>query len=248
MLEFKFQDVLNEIQAFADLAEAFLEPSSLRVLAELSGVLENVRDTRSSKTVRWEIPDDRPLVTRASFGAYQPDAQGAHNIFAEVSSVWEIKRIAPQKKKNRAELFALDGLASTRIRLFRRLPDGNKGESVAMWRTEIGDMKSPGCHFHFQILGEDDNGPFPKSVDVPRLPSVLATPLTITEFVLGELFQDEWAMHAAAQSSHLKRWIPIQKRRLLAVMGWQHDVVHNAAGSPWATLKQEKPTSGLFLN
>ena len=117
-----------------------------------------------------------------------------------------------------------------------------------MWRAEVGDAASPGCHFHVQIAGDKEDPPFPKALDVPRLPGFFVTPATVVEYVLGELFQREWLEHLATRGADLNRWWPIQQRRLCAVLQWQLDVVRDASGSsPWATLKRQKPQAGLFL-
>jgi hypothetical protein len=248
-LRFHFADVINEIVAIEKVAEPFLEAHSLRHLQQLRTMLGNLQVTAHEKTVRLEIPAADPLVTRISFGSYQTDDQGAHNVFAELSCVWEIRRIPPKgKKAAKADVFELTGLASTAVRVFKREADGAKGPLEALWRMEIGDSESPGCHFHVQVMGETDDRPFRKSIDVPRLPGVLVTPPSVIEFVLGELFQKAWVQHASAQTPHLQRWIPIQQRRLTAVLGWHADVVSRAISSPWSTLKKAKPDPGLFLS
>ena len=247
-LQFRFADMISEVTALEGMAKPFLEPTSVRVLPPLRIILGNLQDVRRSGGVRWGISSSDPLITSVSQGAYQPDSAGAHAVFAEISFAWEIRRINPAgKKTERAEFFELIGLASTKVRLFRRETNGEKGPLEAMWRMEIGDVHSPGCHFHVQVMGETDERPFPKSIDVPRLPGILATPAAAVEFVLAELFQDEWAEHAAATSPHLSRWIPIQKRRLSAVLKWQSGVVQGSGGSPWTTLKRAKPDAKLFV-
>ena len=56
------------------------------------------------------------------------------------------------------------------------------------------EPKFPGCFFHASILGESkiEGDLFPKSLSVPRFPSIFFTPVGVMEFVLGELFQQEW--------------------------------------------------------
>jgi hypothetical protein len=88
-------------------------------------------------------------------------------------------------------------------------------EQLAMWRVEVGDDASPGCHFHTQIEGERNNPPYPRSLSVPRLPTLLVTPMAALEFLLAEMFQSRWQQHAAEESAEMQRWKPIQKQRLL---------------------------------
>lgn len=246
-IEFGFQEVISEIAAIARIAEAYLAPTSQFVLPQLRTELENIQSATTDGTWQWGIKNHQPLVTRVSRGDYQPNSQGEHNVFAEVTSVWEVRRIRPAGKKTKpADRFALDGLASTRVRIFKELPQGGK-EQIAMWRMEVGDDASPGCHFHVQVLGEDEAGPFPHSLDVPRLPGLISTPTAVIEFVLAELFQDDWPKHLATRAADVNRWGPIQKRRLGAILDWQRGVVEKAPTSPWSTLKSSRPPSSLFI-
>jgi len=246
-LEFRFQDVWNEIDALDKLVGAFCDPRSRAVLSQLKTELVGIRDSGSDSDQEWGIRQSNPFYTTVSHGGYQAGDQGEHNVFAEMTSTWTIRRIREPKKSIRPERFALTGNASTRVRVHQQAVDGRPATELAMWRMEVGDTASPGCHFHVQVLGERDNGPFPHSLDVPRLPGLLATPPAIVEFVVSELFQDSWIKHVAGQRAELNRWMPIQRRRLGALLQWQLDVVRNASGSPWAILKKAKPEPDLFL-
>ncbi len=116
-----------------------------------------------------------------------------------------------------------------------------------MWRMEIADDASPGCYFHVQVLGEEDRPPFPKSLSVPRLPGFFVTPPFVLEFVLGELFQDEWKREAVRESDSLKMWRPIQLKRLANFLRWQRDKLRDSQGSPWVVLKSLQPDANLFI-
>src|SRR5436190_1532122 len=112
--------------------------------------------------------------------------------------------IAPESQRVLAELKS--GLKSFASEATARSFDWGIPAEIAMWRMEVGDARSPGCHFHVQVLGEAEVAPFPKSLSVPRLPAVHSTPPAVIEFVLGELFQATWDKHVAARSVHVKRW------------------------------------------
>ena len=116
-----------------------------------------------------------------------------------------------------------------------------------MWRIEMGAYDSPGCYFHFQILGDRRRPPFPKSIPVPRLPSPFVTPMAAVEFVLGELFQDKWSRTASEARHHHGRWRAIQCQRWCNLLKWQRAAVVGGS-SPWMNLKEAKPPSGLFLS
>jgi hypothetical protein len=137
-------------------------------------------------------------------------------------------------------------LASTRVRLLCEPGDGDGHQEIAMWRMEIGDSNSPGCHFHVQVLGQTTNFPFPSSLSVPRLPSLIMTPAAAVEFVLGELFQDEWAKHIGRNGPHLNRWSTIQKSRWVNLLNWKLDLVQKST-NPWTSIKAGKPQPTLFI-
>jgi hypothetical protein len=193
--------------------------------------LEEIRVRASGRSYRWGIQESSPLCTRASRG-YELGEGGRHPVFAEITSTWEIEPLGAHNPGARLHRkFALTGIASTRVRLFREDVDGNH-EDLAMWRMEIADEASPGCYFHVQVLGDKDGAPFPRFLSIPRLPSFFATPPFVLEFVLGELFQDEWRKEAVKESNSLKMWRPIQSKRLANLLGWQRDKLRGALGSP----------------
>lgn len=118
-----------------------------------------------------------------------------------------------------------------------------------MWRTEVGDVGSPGCYFHQQVLGQSDSPPFPHGLSVPRLPSVIVTPMAVLEFLLGELFQDEWAKHVSRETDDTRFWQSTQRDILLRLLDWKKRHIQKCVGSPWMALKRAKPEAadGLFV-
>jgi hypothetical protein len=149
------------------------------------------------------------------------------------------------KPKGRAaRLLEFSGKASTRVELYEH----GVHERIAMWRGELGDKDSPGCYFHFQILGDMEHPPFPKAVSIPRLPSVFITPLGIIEFTLSELFQDEWQRAVLEDTSAVQTWRALQSERLRRLLRWQLGVLDETISTPWMALKLAKPDSALFLD
>lgn len=246
-LLFDFQDMSNEVDAFAKLAERYISPQSRYVLPNLRGTLDTYRNQKTDAPYDWTISQTNPLRTETSLGKYEVGGGGGLPVFAEISAKWRIQRIPLPRRPQHAERFRLVGIASTKVRLLTPLDDGGAPQEVAMWRMEVGDTASPGCHFHVQVMGEHDAYPFPRSVPVPRLPGLLLTPASVIEFVLGELFQDDWLKHIANDSANLQRWAPIQKRRFESLIRWQLEVLERG-GSPWAALKSTKPREELFVS
>lgn len=245
-LEFLFQEMEDGIVAISRVAHRFLNPYSPHVFESLRYSLEEIRTASRGDVYRWEIAKDSPIRTVTSEGAYNPDAKGGPRVSAAITSCWEISPLGARNVKswpNRR--FALAGQATTRVTIFEETDDGR--DEIAMWRMDIGDDNSPGCHFHVQVLGESDFPPFPHSLPVPRLPALMFTPMSAIEYVLGELFQDEWRMHSLAEDADMARWRTLQRRWLGNSLSWQRSCLDSLTGSPWVALKRAKPPANLFL-
>jgi hypothetical protein len=245
-LRFSFSDVLQECTALSDLAGEYIDPASAGVLKETRGILANVQTKALEKTVRWSIPIDRPLRSTPSVGSSARDGNGPYTLLAELSFLWEIRCIT-DGSRDRPAHFALDGIASTLVRILNagagRLPF-----EIARWKVEVGDDKSPGTHFHIQLNGESVNAPFPKDLDVPRLPAFAMTPFLVFETVLAELFQDEWERTALADNQHTRHWSNLQTSRLQAFVEWQRaELSKKATGTPWVRLKTAKPSPDMLI-
>lgn len=244
-LEFFFNEVLTELDVIEKLAKPFIRTESEYVLPKFRTALVNIRDSKSDRTFLWEIPEEVPLRTRTSQGGYeQLHRKGSENIFAELTCAWGVANVKTTKKE--PPRFRIKESPTTRVRLCR---DSGLGvhQEIAMWRTEIGDEVSPGCHFHIQIRGQEKRHPFPRSVPVPRLPSIFATPFVVLDYVLGELFQNEWAMRVSEGTGQTKLWHSIQSDRLIRLFKWHKESILGGSGSPWVLLKSSKPQSDLFL-
>lgn len=242
-LSFGFIPFLRELDAIQELAGKLLERHALDVvLPQYKAQIESLRSTPVTGTSRFVISDEDPITTRPNGGSHESGGKGVA-IFATVSSVWEVIRVPPNKKSRPADEFRLAGNASTRVRIYRT-EDGAVTE-WAMWRMEIGDEASPGCHFHVQVLGESADPPFPKLLPVPRLPSLIITPASVLEFVLGELFQVQWEKEMLRQEAALDRWTPVQQHRMRRLLDWHLGLVEKGP-SPWLAMKKAKPSGDLF--
>jgi hypothetical protein len=247
-LIFLFQEMLDEIRLMSRIGADFLTSETQEfVIPSVIADLESIRVARPAKPRTWSIPIDRPLRTMDSTGEYeQGGRRGAHIIFGELTFIWEVfcphetgPRSRPQNR------FVLSGLSSTKSRICEHTSEGDR--ELATWRVEVGDNASPGCHFHAQIEGEREEPPFPESLSVPRLPTLLVTPMAALEFLLAEMFQSRWQKHAFYETADMQRWKPIQKQRLLNLFDWQVQCVESCVGSPWTAFKTYKPTDDLFL-
>ncbi len=226
-LEFLFQDVLTEIDALNKVAQRFIARESREVLPELRGRLKLIQDNPSTRIRPWGIDPSRPLRTVVSHH------RDAFNLYAEMSSIWQIRSVQEKGGRFARDRFVLAGLTSTRVHLRARADN----REVVSWRMEVGDSHSPGCHFHSQL----------GNLSAPRLPAIHTTPLAVLELVLGEIFQDAWDREVAGNGPELQRWAPIHRRWLRQLLDWQLAQVQRPGGAPWIALKRTKPPHDLFV-
>lgn len=246
-LWFRFKDVEDEVSTLENLAGSFIDPKSIESLRLLGSMLKNLQDMGAEgKVTTWGIPRDRPLRTVVSEGEYAPDSRGGRNVYAEMTSIWQIAA-GPRKRKAPPECFLLDGKASIVVTLYEWQGDNMPGYALGSWRIEVGDGKSPGVHFHVQ-LNVNDEVPFPRWLDVPRLPAFAMTPMQAFESVLAELFQDRWYTEVNRDSQYVRRWTALQRPRIEQLLEWQQKKLKAAqGGTPWVVLKKLKPEADLLL-
>ena len=244
-LEFSFKEVLDEIHAFDRIANRFIAGESAGVLRAFYESLRRIRDARSTDRQRWEIPRRQPVRTIPSVGEYEPGGHGEHTVYAELSCLWEITPVVPRKQSHPLQIFRLTGIASTEVHLFESR-DGEPRE-LGTWKMEIGDNASPGCHYHVQMRRDVADPPFPRSLSIPRFPIFFVSPLLALEFVVAELFQEEWPRQLR-ETSELGRWRSIHLQRLDQFFVWQLTEVRRGyrLGTPLLQLKALKPESALF--
>src|SRR5262245_44684702 len=125
-LLFDFEDMLTEVDSFTHLAERFIAPECRDVLPNFGRNLDSYRHQPTEGATHWEIPISRPLRTGVSHGRYEKSPRrGEHQIFAEITANWHIRRVPPSKKKmGRSRYFKLIGIASTRARLMCQSTEG----------------------------------------------------------------------------------------------------------------------------
>jgi hypothetical protein len=247
-LEYFFSDFERELTAIGQIAAEYIRHDSGHVIPRLIEGLKNIASSDDRRSYPWNIPVSSPLRTKSSRGQYEPDSQGGRSIFGEVTSTWDIQTIRDRGSPHGpAKKLALVGKASTRIRIIGELADGEL-EQLAMWRMEIGGVGAPGACFHIQVLGEETLPPFPKDLPIPRLPTVMFTPMLAFDFLLGELFQDEWTEHVSSSKDRgaLEIWRGIQTRRLKNLLAWQLEGLDNVAAVPWTWIKKLEPPADLF--
>jgi hypothetical protein len=161
----------------------------------------------------WQIPEADPIETLESEGE-------AGALFGTLSFKWEVKKITSQT-------FSVSGNASTTLEIH------NLGEAPSIsWNTDIGGAGHPGYRFHMQIRANQ------KSMDIPRLPSLLLTPADCLDFLLGELFQKKWTMHQDQKRLETAGWTRGVRTRVCHLLRMKAECASKSSGiTPWMTLK-----------
>lgn len=240
-LLFSFAKMESEIENLRLSAEAFLERESFdRLIPQWKRDLITFRGRPPGTSSTWQIHEQQPFQTILSDGKF--DRKAGLRVFARISGIWELflpKENPNPKKGSLRDNFVLNGLASTRISIWKL--EGAAETEIARWTVEVGDAVSPGCHFHSQIpLEEEGCGMFPKSLPIPRLPTLLVTPMDALEFALAELFQKDWQRHSSKNTNSQKIWASCQRRRLENLLKWYLECIKSSTG-PWTALKLGKP-------
>ena len=240
MAGFRFPhiELEQEIKSLKTMARRFIDPGWQWALEQFLKDLQSIRNEPVGTEHKLNL---RSLQTRPSKGEYEAgDKQGGRNVYAVISGTWRV-RIHSSGPKGQIEFC---GNASTKVQLYDLDEPSTR---LAMWRLELGADDAPGCYVHAQILGDSDDSPFPKSVPIPRLPSIFVTPMSAVEFVLGELFQDKWAKVTAGNSHGAPWWRKHQQQRLKSLFRWYQGQLEKPLLSPWIALKAAKPDGNEFL-
>lgn len=241
-LQFSWRELAAEIEAIRSMSGDLLYGDG--ELIDLKKQVERIGRKAFRDDVFLEL---RPLRTRPSRGYESGSCSGGLEVYALVTGKWRVRPVGIRGSRR----IAFTGLASTRIELWPVAAlceeESDISRRLAMWRVEIGAEDSPGCYFHFQVLGDGSSPPFPEILPIPRFPSPFVTPMAAVEFSLGELFQNEWSRRVSMATSDHKRWRSIQRDRWTRLLQWQSSVVEGSASSPWVDLKEAKPPNGLFV-
>ncbi len=240
-LDFHFADLQREVSNFAQVSQRFLEEESRGKLGDWLTGLVNFRASRHQGSWKWTIPEDDAVRTLPT-DEYEPgDRRGGFNVYGELSCVWEIG--LKGRGKSAGQVICLNGIASTKVKVFRCDAD-QTNRQIAQWQFEVGDRQSPGCHFH---IGIGHFGEAAASLPVPRLPSLLLTPIDAFDFLLGEIFQARWKEVVNRETPPMQLWAEQQKNRLSRLLKWKQDQIEQSGGSAWNYLKHQRPSAQILL-
>lgn len=238
-MKFEFGKMLQEVRAMNALAvPKFIKNESKRVFKAFEDQLEGFAGNDRLEEMDWEIREEDPLVTK--IGSSEPAGRGGAPLYATVSSIWQIKRV--KEKKGPVKFFELAGEGSTHIKIFR------EDETLQLhWHVDLKtNKKAPGYPFHIQVkqIGNGRDGP-----PVPRFMSSLVTPIECVDFVLGELFHEDWERHQHEKDAKTRSLVSAQGTRVANILEAQNATLIDGpkTQTSWMKLKSWEPSLDICL-
>ena len=233
-LKFSVSELQRELNFCDSIAKRYLERQSQGRLKSAANDLKLIPATRN-KTQIWQIDKNNPLKTKPSLGSSEISGQG-HSLQGRLSFKWELRKCDQQTVE-------LLGIASTVISIHEIVDAMAKDDYIIKWHVDIVTQKdAPGPAFHTQV--DIDN---PTKVDVPRLPSILFSPVDCLDFLLGELYQEEWRQYQSSNNK-IRSLAKTQQSRFLRLLQEQYTVLGDLGyQSAWITLKNWVPSDRIFL-
>ena len=210
-LRFNTDKFVSEIHGMSDLASKFLNRADVERLKQAA---YNLPQALRSNSV-WAIPESNPLRTKTS----QTREDGT--LYGTLSFKWDIRRVNPH-------VFSVVN-ASTTITMCRFENDS----TLISWNNDIGGISHPGCRFHVQLRKLDGN-----SFDIPRLPTILLTPVDCLDFLLGELFTTTWSQHQWSKLSTASKWTGYIRKRTTDLLSKKAERIEKERShTPWMAVK-----------
>ena len=240
-IRIRYGDLRSDLERMRDLANPFLARECDGVITACIEQVDNIRNGKCGVVHPLEIAEGWPIKTIDSAGEYRNSGKdGGRPVFGRVWFRWGLLNV--DRGKRRQDYFHLSGEVTTSI----EITDYENDERVARWQFEAGDGSSPGCHFHAAMNQYGDQGLFPEWLKVPRLPSILLSPMDGLEFLLGELFQRRWLEEVSADSEVRNSWANSQSHRMERMLRWSLERIRNPDTTPWTDLKKAKPPFDLL--
>jgi hypothetical protein len=243
ILALSFIDVHDDLLDCKPVFASRLRPEASRRIDQVLATLREISSAAQGRSFKWGIPASAPLLTIGSEGAHQVGQQGhGSSLLGAISFTWTIVPIGSENKARKLQRwFALHN-SSIHVELI----DEATNVPVAAWDFDIGDDNSPGCHFHSKSLPlARDNAP---NIDIPRMPTLLYTLTDALDFVVGELWQEEWRKESGAKTPEMQRWRPRTLKRMQALVDWYRTKTRESSLSGWMTLKCAKPRALEWTN
>lgn len=217
-VRYKMSSLTQELLQMLQLAIQFLEPAGPQP-AQILSPLQNIRTDRPFP---WRVTPDNPIRTKAT-RAYQGRGKGDGQLLVsgELSFVF-VGQAVPEHavagktpgRGTRRDIFRVTENASMLVQV-----RDDHDRVVARWNFDVAHTEHPtGPVFHVDLASdvfpmEDGAKAFPKSLPIPRFLSCVCTPGEALDFMLYELFQEQWDRVRSAEAGRAMHAISGHRRR-----------------------------------
>ena len=232
-LKFNVASLRQELIYCNNIARKFLEPASQCKLKLAADQLTDI-PIGTTEFEPWQIDKDDPIKIQCAGGRHGLSGNGKY-LQGRLSFKWQLRKINGRQ-------FELGEIVSTLIAI-HCLDDATRtNDLVLQWHVDVvTEEDAPLPWFHIQVEN-------PENLSVPRFPSFLFTPSDCLDFLLGEIFQQEWMWHQM-NHSHIQRFAAYQKSRICRLITAQRSALRRSGSnySSWITLKEWEPDADIFI-
>jgi len=239
MLTFEVDPLVTELREVFSKATDFFDTTASTILKAAAKDLETAFRVSKGK-FSWEVRQGpRAICTRPSDGKFEPSGGGRQTVVGTCSWLWELKKVD-------SKFVAIAGNASLKVALLEVIEEN--GEDVRSplceWNFDIGEAGHPGTLVHTQLCSVNQGSHL---LSVPRFPSVVLAPTDALDFLLGELFQEDWAKEANLIRSKHQKVAKRMRTRLATFLEQQALDLREAPGLAVHALKAWQPSASLRL-
>ena len=205
-------DYADEVEAFAGIADEFVDAGSALKLKDVARELRNFVDTGTSSFV-WQTPGE---IAFRSSRLYDGPGREHTQTDLRIGFTCEFRRPVKTRKKCRVWQAVQ---AATHVTLEK---DGGQ----LRFHVDYKNVGQWGPQIHFQIVESDETG----NLCIPRMPALSFLPTDCADLALAELHPEEWrkVQASGAKSRHVSIVRSAQQARVLAYLGdigrqWEQD-------------------------
>jgi hypothetical protein len=244
VLEFRFEEFIEEGKLFLDLAEGQLTRGQREKVAGALSQLESYRYDGKSNPHVFLVEDLETYQTPVSVG----HGAGAETVYLAITMVWPIEKVYTYP----TERFILAGEALTNVDLFRYQDDTLlRSWAARLSASRPSPTKALNCVLSSTFDGYQGNGmgydvPVNDHIDIPYIPTLPVSPFAAAEFAIAELWPFEWKKLTGGGPT-AQAWRLIQRRRLDIYLTWLATQARVSPISPWMAIRDSRPPGTIFI-
>jgi len=232
-LIFQTRNIQRELNMMSDLASPFLSRDGREKLKVAGNALVSLVKRGGGI---WEIPQNDTLDTIVSSGRYETGGRGKEkkSLYGRMSFRWEVVPLS------KGAQISVNGLASNQIEIIDPSKAEQRGAIFHFDVSNEGGAVGPKLHVQ---LPEDYFG-----MPIPRLHSPIFHPVDCLDFILGELFVDDWPNHLRKEGDKRARVAKPQSKRLNSLYSSSLTAIDGYSDlTALQSLKHWQPEPDIFL-